>query len=82
MVKPKRCARAWARGCDGDGDGEIAHAEWVACLLVNPEPPAPDCEYLNGYVICKKRHNLQNKKKIGKLEKDLRAHKSKKNQQM
>uniref|UniRef100_A0A2A4JEN2 SPARC-related modular calcium-binding protein 1 n=1 Tax=Heliothis virescens TaxID=7102 RepID=A0A2A4JEN2_HELVI len=42
VVKPKRCARAWARGCDGDGDGEIAHAEWVACLLVNPEPPAPD----------------------------------------
>ncbi|CAH0401942.1 unnamed protein product [Chilo suppressalis] len=42
VVKPKRCARAWARGCDGDGDGEIAHEEWVACLLVNPEPPAPD----------------------------------------
>ncbi|CAB3225252.1 unnamed protein product [Arctia plantaginis] len=42
VVKPKRCARAWARGCDGDGDGEIAHSEWVACLLVNPEPPAPD----------------------------------------
>ncbi|XP_075990733.1 SPARC related modular calcium binding-like protein magu isoform X4 [Anticarsia gemmatalis] len=42
VVKPKRCARAWARGCDGDGDGDIAHEEWVACLLVNPEPPAPD----------------------------------------
>ncbi|CAG9781876.1 unnamed protein product [Diatraea saccharalis] len=42
VVKPKRCARAWARGCDGDGDGEIAHEEWVACLLVDPEPPAPD----------------------------------------
>ncbi|XP_021187916.3 SPARC-related modular calcium-binding protein 2 isoform X4 [Helicoverpa armigera] len=48
VVKPKRCARAWARGCDGDGDGEIAHAEWVACLLVNPEPPAPD--FLPGIV--------------------------------
>ncbi|XP_049884957.1 SPARC-related modular calcium-binding protein 1 isoform X3 [Pectinophora gossypiella] len=42
VVKPKRCARAWARGCDGDADGEIARAEWVACLLANPEPPAPD----------------------------------------
>ncbi|XP_028177297.1 SPARC-related modular calcium-binding protein 1 isoform X2 [Ostrinia furnacalis] len=44
VVKPKRCARAWARGCDGDGDGEIAHEEWVACLLATPEPPAPDYE--------------------------------------
>ncbi|XP_037299694.1 SPARC-related modular calcium-binding protein 1 isoform X2 [Manduca sexta] len=44
VVKPKRCARAWARGCDGDGDGEIARAEWTACLLANPEPPAPDYE--------------------------------------
>lgn len=42
VVKPKRCARAWARSCDGDGDGDIAHTEWVTCLLVNPEPPAPD----------------------------------------
>ncbi|XP_072931090.1 SPARC-related modular calcium-binding protein 1 isoform X2 [Epargyreus clarus] len=42
VVKPKRCARAWARGCDGDGDGEIARAEWAGCLLANPEPPAPD----------------------------------------
>ncbi|CAH2035228.1 unnamed protein product, partial [Iphiclides podalirius] len=44
VVKPKRCARAWARGCDGDGDGEIARAEWAACLLASPEPPAPDYE--------------------------------------
>lgn len=44
VVKPKRCARAWARGCDGNGDGEIARVEWTACLLVNPEPPAPDYE--------------------------------------
>ncbi|CAG4942075.1 unnamed protein product [Colias eurytheme] len=42
VVKPKRCARAWARGCDGDGDGEIARAEWAGCLLATPEPPAPD----------------------------------------
>ncbi|KOB72269.1 Uncharacterized protein OBRU01_12541 [Operophtera brumata] len=42
VVKPKRCARAWARGCDGDGDGAIARAEWIECLLANPEPPAPD----------------------------------------
>ncbi|CAH0716437.1 unnamed protein product, partial [Brenthis ino] len=42
VVKPKRCARAWTRGCDGDGDGEIARAEWAACLLSNPEPPTPD----------------------------------------
>ncbi|XP_026333307.1 SPARC-related modular calcium-binding protein 2 [Hyposmocoma kahamanoa] len=42
VVKPKRCARAWARGCDGDGDGAIARSEWVSCLLANPEPPAPD----------------------------------------
>ncbi|CAF4745054.1 unnamed protein product [Pieris macdunnoughi] len=42
VVKPKRCARAWARGCDGDGDGEIARAEWSDCLLAIPEPPAPD----------------------------------------
>ncbi|KAJ2954426.1 hypothetical protein O0L34_g2695 [Tuta absoluta] len=42
VVKPKRCARAWARVCDGDADGEIARAEWVSCLLANPEPPAPD----------------------------------------
>ncbi|XP_028035423.1 SPARC-related modular calcium-binding protein 1 isoform X2 [Bombyx mandarina] len=44
VVKPKRCARAWARGCDGNGDGEIARAEWTACLLANPEPPTPDYE--------------------------------------
>lgn len=44
VVKPKRCARAWARGCDGDGDGEIARAEWTGCLLTNPEPPARDYE--------------------------------------
>ncbi|XP_052746739.1 SPARC-related modular calcium-binding protein 1 isoform X1 [Bicyclus anynana] len=42
VVKPKRCARAWTRGCDGDGDGAIAREEWAACLLSNPEPPAPD----------------------------------------
>ncbi|XP_041986637.1 SPARC-related modular calcium-binding protein 2 isoform X2 [Aricia agestis] len=42
VVKPKRCARAWARGCDGDGNGEIARAEWANCLLSTPEPPAPD----------------------------------------
>ncbi|XP_063634098.1 SPARC-related modular calcium-binding protein 1 isoform X1 [Cydia splendana] len=42
LVKPKRCARAWARGCDADGDGEIAATEWAACLLDNPEPPTPD----------------------------------------
>ncbi|XP_013189131.1 SPARC-related modular calcium-binding protein 1 [Amyelois transitella] len=42
VVKPKRCARAWAPGCDGDGNGEIARAEWTACLLATPEPPAPD----------------------------------------
>ncbi|XP_050684188.1 SPARC-related modular calcium-binding protein 1 isoform X2 [Leptidea sinapis] len=42
VVKPKRCARAWARGCDGDGNGEIARSEWVGCLLSNPEPPTPD----------------------------------------
>ncbi|XP_032527939.2 SPARC-related modular calcium-binding protein 1 [Danaus plexippus] len=42
VVKPKRCARAWARGCDGDGDGEIARSEWAACLLASPDPPAPD----------------------------------------
>ncbi|XP_045458416.1 SPARC-related modular calcium-binding protein 1 [Melitaea cinxia] len=42
VVKPKRCARAWTRGCDADGDSEIAKAEWASCLLTNPEPPAPD----------------------------------------
>ncbi|KAI8430761.1 hypothetical protein MSG28_000929 [Choristoneura fumiferana] len=44
VVKPKRCARAWARGCDGNGDGDIALTEWAACLLASPEPPAPDYE--------------------------------------
>ncbi|XP_048488742.1 SPARC-related modular calcium-binding protein 2 isoform X4 [Plutella xylostella] len=42
VVKPKRCARAWARGCDADGDGAIARGEWAACLLASAEPPAPD----------------------------------------
>ncbi|KAL4705698.1 hypothetical protein ACJJTC_018771 [Scirpophaga incertulas] len=42
VVKPKRCARAWARGCDADGDGDISRGEWAACLLAAPAaPPAP-----------------------------------------
>ncbi|XP_059045712.1 SPARC-related modular calcium-binding protein 1 isoform X2 [Achroia grisella] len=44
VMKPKRCARAWAPSCDSDGNGDITRAEWAACLLYNPEPPAPDYE--------------------------------------
>ncbi|KAM3968880.1 SPARC related modular calcium binding-like protein magu isoform 2-T2 [Aphomia sociella] len=44
IMKPKRCARAWAPSCDGDGNGDITRPEWTACLLDNPEPPAPDYE--------------------------------------
>ncbi|XP_031767511.1 SPARC-related modular calcium-binding protein 2 isoform X2 [Galleria mellonella] len=42
VMKPKRCARAWAPSCDSDGNGEITRAEWAACLLDNPELRAPD----------------------------------------
>jgi len=36
LVKPKKCARSFARFCDPDKDGSITKIEWLACLEKQP----------------------------------------------
>ncbi|XP_049864497.1 SPARC-related modular calcium-binding protein 2 isoform X2 [Schistocerca gregaria] len=46
-VRPRRCAKQFARLCDRDRDGRISRNEWHACIdldvsLLFDDPPSPD----------------------------------------